>query len=398
MALSKRWVSLYPLGEFVRPYRINPVRIQPADQHTPTQPGIDNVASHKTLHQIKIASSGHVFKARPGETILTAALRQGIVLPYSCKNGTCASCQCQVIDGGVDYPYNPPQALGLSDLAQGAGLTCQAVPTSDLVIEARELKQVADIPVRKLPARVESLHRFTPEIMRVRLKLPKAARLQFLAGQYIDILLPEGKRRAFSIASPPSQTDHIELHIKYVSGGGFTSHVFEGMAEKEIVRLEGPLGTFFVRRSSKRPMILMGGGTGFAPLKAMIEEMVHDIETHTGEDEPPPREITLYWGVATANDLYAKALIDEWTKALPNFRFVPVLMHPDPDWTGQTGFVHEQVVRDHPDLSGFDVYMSGPPAMVQAARTTFFDAQLPQDRLFYDSFDFAPDVPLNPSD
>ena len=382
----------------MRPYGIDPVQIQPADQHTPTQTRINSVASHKKLHQIKIASSGHVFKARPGETILTAALRQGIVLPYSCKNGTCASCQCQVIEGSLDYPHNPPQALDLNDLAKGAGLTCQAVPTSDLVIEARELKQIADIPVRKLPARVESLHRFTPEVMRVRLKLPKAARLQFLAGQYVDILLPEGKRRAFSIASPPSQTEHIELHIKYVAGGGFTSHVFEGMAQKEIVRLEGPLGTFFVRRSSKRPMILMGGGTGFAPLKAMIEEIVHDIENHTGEGEPPPKDITLYWGVATEDDLYAKALIEEWTNTLPNFTFVPVLMDPTPDWAGATGFVHEQVVQDHPDLSGFDVYMSGPPAMVQAARSAFLDAHLPQDRLFYDSFDFAPDVPLNPGD
>lgn len=355
------------------------------------------MASSKTLHQIKIASSGHVFKARPGETVLAAALRQGIVLPYSCKNGTCASCKCQVIEGSLDYPYNPPQALDLEDLATGHGLTCQAVPKSDLVIEARELKQVADIPVRKLPARVENLHQFTPEIMRVRLKLPKAARLQFLAGQYIDILLPEGKRRAFSIASSPAETDYIELHIKYVSGGGFTSHVFEGMAEKEILRLEGPLGTFFVRRSSTRPMILMGGGTGFAPLKAMIEEMVHDVKTHTGDDEPPPRQITLYWGVAKESDLYAKALIDEWMQILPNFRFIPVLMEPNDGWSGACGFVHDQVVLDHPDLSGFDVYMSGPPAMIHAARAAFLNAKLPEDRLFYDSFDFAPDVPLNPN-
>lgn len=354
------------------------------------------VASAKPLHQIKIASSGHVFKARPGETVLAAALRQGIVLPYSCKNGTCASCKCQVVSGAMEYPYNPPQALDMDDLAMGQALTCQAVPRSDLVIEARELKQVADIPVRKLPARVESLQRFTPEIMQVRLKLPKAARLQFLAGQYIDILLPEGKRRAFSIASPPCETDYIELHIKYVAGGGFTSHVFEGMAEKEILRLEGPLGTFFIRRSSTRPMILMGGGTGFAPLKAMIEEVVHDVQTHTGEDEPPPRPMTLYWGVAKQSDLYAQGLIDAWVHVLPNFKFVPVLMAPNEAWSGATGLVHEQVIQDHPNLSEFDVYMSGPPAMIQSARAAFLAAQLPEDRLFYDSFDFAPDVPLNP--
>lgn len=350
----------------------------------------------RALHQIKIESTGRVFKARPGETILAAALRQGIVLPYSCKNGTCASCKCQVISGGVDYPYNPPSALDWEDLGSSHALTCQAVPNGDLIIEARELKQVADISVRKLPARVEDLHLFTPEIMRVRLKLPKAARLQFLAGQYIDILLPEGKRRAFSIASPPSEADYLELHIKYVDGGGFTKHVFEGMAEKEILRLEGPLGTFFVRRSSDRPMILMGGGTGFAPLKAMIEEIVHDVQTHTGEDEPPPRPITLYWGVSKASDLYANDLIEHWSETLANFRFVPVLMDPDPQWSGHVGFVHEQVVKDHPDLSAFDVYMSGPPPMIHAARNRFIEAGLPEDRLFYDSFDFAADVPLNP--
>lgn len=355
------------------------------------------MASSKTLHQIKIDASGHVFKARPGETILAAALRQGIVLPYSCKNGTCASCKCQILSGGLDYPYNPPQALDVEDLAGGHALTCQAVPTSDLVIDARELTRLADIPVRKLPARVESLHPFTPEIMRVRLKLPKAARLQFLAGQYIDILLPEGKRRAFSIASAPSQSDYLELHIKHVSGGGFTSHVFEGMTEKEILRLEGPLGTFFIRRSSTRPMILMGGGTGFAPLKAMIEDMLHDVESHTGDDERPQRDITLYWGVAKASDLYANELITEWMDRLPQFRFVPVLMDPHHDWTGEVGFVHETVIKDHSNLADFDVYMSGPPPMVHAARSAFLDAHLPEDRLFYDSFDFAPDVPINPA-
>lgn len=333
---------------------------------------------------ITLAASGRQFTARPGETVLAAALRHGVVLPYSCKNGTCASCKCRLSAGSVRYPYKPPAALADSDLWSGQALTCQAVAESDLVIEARELEQVADIAVRLLPARVESLEQFTPEIMRLRLKLPQAARLQFLAGQYIDILMPGGKRRAFSIASPPSETEFLELHIKHVAGGGFTGHVFDGMQPKEILRIEGPLGTFFVRKKSARPIIMMGGGTGFAPLKSMIEELI---------ESDCQRPIELFWGVAHESDLYAMELIERWQERLPDFRFVPALADPGPGWTGEIGFVHEAVLGAHPDLSPFDVYMSGPPAMVHAARSSFLKAGVAEDHLYYDSFDFAPDVP-----
>ena len=337
----------------------------------------------QTVNQITIASSGRSFSARPGETVLSAALRHGVVLPYSCKNGTCASCKCRVIDGTVSYPYNPPSALEFNDLYGGWGLSCQAVAEGNLVIEARELEQVADIPVRKLPARVESLHQFTPEIMRLRLKLPKAARLQFLAGQYIDIIQADGKRRAFSIASAPSEKDFIELHIKHVSGGGFTGQVFESMKPKDILRFEGPLGTFFIRRSSERPLVLMGGGTGFAPLKSMIEELI---------EAGDPRPVHLFWGVGSQPDLYAQALIESWIAQHPRLSFTPVLAEPSEEWTGACGFVHETVLSEVADLAGHDVYMSGPPAMVSAGRNAFLQAGLGEDRLFYDSFDFAPDV------
>ena len=335
---------------------------------------------------ITIASSGRRFSARPGETVLNAALRHGVVLPYSCKNGTCASCKCRLVEGKVQYPYNPPSALSFDDLYGGWALSCQAVADGDLKIEARELEQVADIPVRKLPARVESLEKFTPGIMRLRLKLPKAARLQFLAGQYIDIIQADGKRRAFSIASAPSESNFIELHIKHVSGGGFTGHVFESMQLKEILRFEGPLGTFFIRRGSKRPLVLMGGGTGFAPLKSMIEELL-DAGDH--------RPVRLFWGVQVESDLYARGLIAEWKSQHPDFQFTPVLMDPGPGWSGERGLVHEAVLTGVENLADHDVYMSGPPAMVNAGRNTFLAAGVPEDRLFYDSFDFAPDVPIS---
>jgi CDP-4-dehydro-6-deoxyglucose reductase, E3 len=351
----------------------------PPDRTTRT-----SVTSTQSTRKIQIAGGGRQFTARPGETILAAALRQGIVLPYSCKNGTCASCKCRLIEGHVLYPYRPPEALALDDMADGASLACQAVPTGDLLIEAHEIEQVADIPVRRLPARVESLEKFTPEIMRMRLKLPRAARLQFLAGQYIDILLPDGKRRAFSIASAPSEADFIELHIKHVDGGGFTGHVFDGMQLKDILRIEGPLGTFFVRRDAERPIIMMGGGTGFAPLKSMIEELI---------EAGDPRPIQLFWGVRKASDLYASDLIKSWIDQLKDFEFIPVLAEPGSSWKGQHGYVHDAVLNAHPKLSPYDVYMSGPPAMVHTARNAFLAAGVSEEHLFYDSFDFAPDVP-----
>lgn len=335
-------------------------------------------------HRIELSNSGRSFNARTGETVLDAALRHGIVLPYSCKNGSCKSCQCHILDGEVGYPVKAPEALGLEDIAQGLGLSCQAVARSDLVIDAKEIEQVADIPVRTLPARVESLDKYTPEVMRLRLKLPRAARLQFLAGQYIDVLLPGGKRRAFSIASAPSQQEFIELHVKHVSGGGFTSHVFDDMQLKEILRIEGPLGTFFIRRDSARPLVLMGGGTGFAPLKSMIEELIE-----TGDERP----VQLFWGVQSEADLYARSQIERWCDAHPVLRFIPVLIDPDAHWQGERGFVHEAVVRQVGNLDEHDVYMSGPPAMVKAGRDAFLAAGVSEDRLFYDSFDFAPDVP-----
>lgn len=343
-----------------------------------------NNHSESPKSTVKNRSSQRSFDARPGETILTAALRQGVMLPYSCKNGTCASCKCLLVEGRVDYPYNRPAALDHDDLKTGHILACQAVAAGDVLIEATEIEQVADIPVRKLPARVEQIDALTADVRRIRLKLPRGQRMQFLAGQYMDILLPGGKRRAFSIASSPNEQEFIELHVKYVDGGGFTGHVFDSMKPGEILRLEGPLGMFFVRLNSPRPILMMGGGTGFAPLKAMIEDLIH-----AGDERP----ITLYWGVRTETDLYANELIRDFENQHADFRYVPVLSEPGPGWTGQTGFVHHTLLNEHADLSPFEIYMSGPPVMVHSARREFLSAGMTEDHLHYDSFDFAPDVP-----
>lgn len=336
-----------------------------------------------SAYQIEIRSSGKRFTAQAGETVLAAAARQGITLPYSCRNGTCASCHGRVLEGRVNYPYQPPQALSAEELARGEALFCQAVPDSDLLIEAREIEAVRDFPVRTLPARVEERVFLSPQVARLMLRLPRGQRLQFMAGQYADVLLSGGRRRAFSIASPPQHADRIELHVRYVAGGDFTEWVFGDMPERAILRLEAPLGTFFVRGDSDRPMLMMGGGTGFAPLKAMVEQLLAD-----GDYRP----LHLFWGARNRRELYQSELPQAWAREHQHIRYTPVLSEPEPgdDWDGARGLVHHELLRRYPDLSPFDVYMSGPPAMIDAARHAFLDTGLAEERLYYDSFDFAP--------
>ena len=340
--------------------------------------------------EITIAGSGKTFTVNEGESILSAALRQGVMLPYSCKNGTCGSCKGLVEEGMVHYPFHPAKALEEGDHEENAALLCQAEPLTDLVIRAREIEAVRDIQVRMLPARVMEKEFLSKHVVRLVLRLPKTQRLQFLAGQYVDVLLSGGKRRAFSIASCPSLENEIELHVRHIEGGGFTGYVFEELKERDIMRFEGPLGTFFVRNDRpERPMIMMGGGTGFAPIKSMVENLLeHDNR----------RQIDLYWGARNADELYLDDLPARWASEYEHIRYHRALSDPDADanadFEAYYGLVHDAVAKNHPDLSGFDVYMSGPPAMIEAAKQAFLGLGLPEDRLFYDSFEFGLDVPI----
>ncbi len=339
---------------------------------------------------VKLAGSGKTFSTRAGETILAAALRQGIMLPYSCRNGTCASCHATLLHGAVEYPYQPPAALDAAEIGRGRILLCQAVASGEVVIEAHEIEAVRDIPIRTLPARVSEKRFLSPTVVQLKLNLPKGMRLQFLAGQYIDILTRdiktgEGRRRAFSLASPPHEEAFLELHIRHISGGDFTEYVFHRLAERDLLRFQGPLGTFFVRDDGARPILMLGGGTGFAPLKAMIEQLMH-----RGERRP----IHLYWGVRNRAELYLDALPRRWAAERADFEYTPVLSDPEPGdrWSGRRGWVHEALLADYPDPAGFDIYMSGPPAMIDAARHRLQVAGHPEERLFYDSFDFSADT------
>lgn len=329
---------------------------------------------------VRTEPAGHQFEVAPDQTILEAALAQRIGLPYGCRHGTCGSCTAQLLAGRVAYPREKPDAL--EGQAPDACLTCQAVPTSDLVLRIAELERLSEIEVRTMPCRLAEKTRLNHDVMRLRLKLPEGQRLPFVAGQYLEFILRDGTRRAYSIANPPHNDELLELHVRRVPKGRFSDEVFEQLEERSILRIQGPLGTFVLREESARPILLVGGGTGFAPLKAMLEHAFH-----RGIERP----IRLYWGVRSRRDLYLPELPAAWAEAYPNFGWVPVLSEPDPDWSGRAGWVHQAVLEDHPRLTDFDCYLSGPPPMVEAGRTAFEAAGASLEHLFSDAFEYAAD-------
>jgi CDP-4-dehydro-6-deoxyglucose reductase len=335
--------------------------------------------------RITIKPSGHVYTTQDDETILEAALREGFSLPYGCRDGACGSCKGTVLDGKFDYGDAQESALSAEERQAGKALFCCAKPLSDLTIECREINAVKDIPVKIMPCRVQKMQKLAPDVMALFLKIPANERLQFLAGQYIDILMKDGKRRAFSIANAPHHDDLIELHVRNIAGGAFTEHVFGGMKEKDILRFEGPLGSFFLREDSEKPIVFVAGGTGFAPLKGILE---HAFASGTR------REMVLYWGGRALPDLYMLDLPKKWQEMYVNFKFIPVLSDPLPEdnWQGRTGLVHEAVLADYRDLSGHQVYACGAPAMVETAHTAFTtQRKLPEDEFFSDAFLFSKD-------
>ena len=335
--------------------------------------------------QIRVQPGQHDFQAEAGEPILDAALRHGLMLPYGCRDGVCGACRSRVLSGSVSHGTTA-QALSQADRDAGFALLCCAHANEDLTIEAREVRSSADLPVKTLPAKVDTLTRAAPDVMIVELRLPPGERLQFLAGQYIDILLKDGRRRAFSLANAPHDDARLQLHIRRNPQGHFTRHVFEGMKERDLLRINGPHGSFFLREDSTKPVLLVAGGTGFAPLKAIIEHAIA---------QKSPRPMTLYWGARRRVDLYLAETAGRWAREHARIRFVPVLSEAAPDdrWTGRTGFVHSAVMQDFTDLSGHQVYVCGSPEMVAAARRDFVgQRRLPESEFFADSFEFASDA------
>lgn len=336
-------------------------------------------------HRVTLRPSGRVIECAADKTVLESALAQGVAIPYGCRTGTCGQCRGRLAAGTIDPGSLPP--IGLTDEERAAGfvLLCQARPASDLEVEAQALDGFADLKVKTLPARIERLELLAHDVMGVWLKVPPVERLRFLAGQYVDVLLPDGRRRSFSLANAPHDDALLELHVRFVPGGAFSTQLFEQMQARTLLRIQGPLGTFVLREASPRPVLMMAGGTGFAPLKSMLE---HAFAARTLGDRTRP--VRLYWGARAERDLYLKALPERWVAAHPGFGWTPVLSEPDAGWTGRTGWVHDALIADHrADLMQHDVYMAGPPAMCRAAREAFRAAGLPDDQLFYDSFEFS---------
>jgi len=336
--------------------------------------------------QITVQPSGHQFSCEEDETILAAAMRAGIGLPYGCKNGACSSCKGKVISGAVRHKPHQERALTKDEEAAGYSLLCCATTQGDLVIEAREVAGSDDYPIRKMPSRVSALEKVASDVIVMTLQLPANETLKFRAGQYIEFMLKDGKRRSYSIATAPDQDQPLSLHIRHMPGGLFTDQVFSTMKERDILRFEGPMGTFFVRDDSDKPMVLLASGTGFAPIKAIVEHLRAQGST---------RQMTLYWGGRRPQDLYMDALCRDWAAKLPNFKYVPVLSNllPEDHWAGRTGFVHQAVMADLPDLSGHQVYACGAPIMVESAKKDFVaQCGLPEEEFYADAFTTEADI------
>ena len=344
-------------------------------------------------YQVTLKASGKQFTVQKDETLLEAALHQGITLPYGCKNGACGSCKGKILEGQVEHGQHSASALSPADEASGSTLFCCAHPKSDLLIEAREVQGAGDIAVRKVPCRVNSISRPSGDVAILKLQLPATERFQFLAGQYLEFLLKDGQRRAYSIANAPDQEGPLELHLRHLPGGLFTDFVFGAkepvLKEKDILRFEGPLGSFFLREDSKKPIIFVAAGTGFAPIKSIVEQM---------QLKKIQRLIHLYWGGRRPSDLYLDTLCDGWAKTIPDLKYIPVVSEalPADSWTGRTGFVHQAVMDDHPNMMGFQVYACGAPVMVNAARQDFsYQCHLPEEEFFADFFTSAADLVAN---
>ncbi len=333
--------------------------------------------------QITLIPANRSFEVARDEAILPAAIRQGIGLPYGCRDGACGSCKSRLIEGRVIHGAHQLKALSAAEEESGFILTCCATPQTDCTVEARSVPGAGEHPVLKMPSRVMGIDRPAADVAVLKLQLPANQNFQYRAGQYVEFILRDGSRRSYSMANAPHELGSppaIELHLRHMPGGKFTDHVFGAMKEKEILRMEGPFGSFFLREDSDKPLILLASGTGFAPIKALIQHL---------RGKAIQREAVLYWGCRRRADLYQHAWCEQAAAEMPHLRYVPVLSEPlaEDAWAGRTGFVHQAVMADFPDLSGHQVYACGAPVMVESAQRDFVSrCGLPAGEFYADAF------------
>ena len=329
-------------------------------------------ALHFTVHP-----GNRTIAVREGETLLDAGLRATVALPFDCRSGGCGVCKAALLNGKIDYGVYQKSALSDEERSHGKFLLCCATALTDVEAEYQEGAAVRERPV--YTAQVESLERLAPDVMLVGLRLPPERSIEFEAGQYINILLDDGDRRSYSFTTGPRKTDLVQLHVRRMPGGKFTTHVFEHMKPGDRLRFEGPLGSFVLREPSDRPLIFVAGATGFAPVKSLLE-YAFEIGIR--------RPLYFYWGVRKRRDLYMAELPQRWQREHANFRFEAVLSDPGPEdeWEGRTGLVHEAILADFPDLSEFQIYACGSLKMVEAAKPAFIAQGLADGACFSDAF------------
>ena len=321
---------------------------------------------------------GIEFEIKPSQTILEAAISSGITLPYGCQSGSCGSCKARVIKGEVFHDDIMQGVLSDQDRSEQNFLLCKTYATSNVTISSRVEKKLDEFPKKITPVRVEKLSLLNHDVMQILLKLPASENLQFKAGQYLEFILKDGARRAFSMANAPSD-DLIELHVRLIEGGTFTNYVFNEMKEKSIHRIEAPIGNFYLRESD-RPIIFIAGGTGFAPIKSIINDY------HRAEEE---RKIYLYRGFKTHEDLYQDEVVENWKKNINNFEAIN--KYSEEVVNGQEkSLVHKKVIKDLGQLDSFDVYCCGAPGMIEVAFQEFVEAGLNANSFYSDAFTFAP--------
>ncbi len=321
---------------------------------------------------------GVEFEIKPSQTILEAAISSGITLPYGCRSGSCGSCKATIIKGEVFHEDIMPGVLTDQDKSEQNFLLCKTYATSDVTITSPVEKKLDEFPKKITPVRVEKLNLLNHDVMQILLKLPAGENLQFKAGQYLEFILKDGARRAFSMANAPSD-DLIELHVRLIEGGTFTNYVFNEMKEKSIHRIEVPIGNFYLRESD-RPMIFVAGGTGFAPIKSIINDC------HRAGVE---RKIYLYRGFKTHKDLYQDEVVENWKKNINNFEAINI--YSEEVVNGQEkSLVHKKVIKDLGQLDSFDVYCCGAPGMIEVAYKEFVEAGLNPNSFYSDAFTFAP--------
>jgi CDP-4-dehydro-6-deoxyglucose reductase len=333
---------------------------------------------------ISIANSSRSFEAAADQPLLEAAKDAALNLPHSCRGGNCGACKARLLRGEIHYPNGAPLGLSAAEIADGLVLLCQARARTDLCIETFDMRAADTATTKRLPCRIERAVPLSHDVMGLFLRLPIAEDFTFEPGQYIDILLPGGRRRSFSIASPPHDARPLELHVRRVAGGEFTDRLFQDM-RLSLLTIEGPLGNFAYRprAANAAPLVFIGGGTGIAPLLSILRHLIENgIE----------RDMRLYWGVRSECDLYAHATLEDLSRRTASFAYLPVLSEAGPDWRGASGWVHEAALKGIEDLEAIEVYAAGPPAMIAAIQSEYDSRGSAKTGLYFDSFDYAADT------